>query len=99
MDSPNTSDDRTSGEQIEKNRDGEGLETIGNKIVCILLLKSKIREHEIELNRLFLQFVLFLKDIYKRRRTTIILITIVTQDRRSGKLLTRASVMKRRQKV
>ena len=42
MDTPNTDDDSTSDEQIEKNRDGEGLETIGNKIVGILLLKSKM---------------------------------------------------------
>ena len=42
MDTPNTDDDSTSEDQIEKNRDGEGLETIGNKIVCILLLKSRM---------------------------------------------------------
>ena len=41
MDTPSTDDESTSDKQIEKNKDGEGLETIGNEIVCILLLKSK----------------------------------------------------------
>ena len=42
MDTPSTDDESTSDKQIEKNKDGEGLETIGNEIVCIFLLKSKI---------------------------------------------------------
>ena len=41
MDTPNTDDDSNSDKQIEKNKDGEGLETIGNEIVCIFLLNSK----------------------------------------------------------
>ena len=41
MDTPNTDDDSNSDKQMEKNKDGEDLETIGNKIVYLLLLKSE----------------------------------------------------------